>query len=48
MRVRDIEACYDWRVPNFILWDILGMSTDVYGGRQTFTGILLLDDICPN
>ena len=28
--------CYDWAVPDFILWDIFSISAEDYG-RETFS-----------
>ncbi len=40
-------CCFDWVVPDFILWDIFGVSEQYYGGRKTYSlytvGILYLN-----
>jgi len=28
---------YEWVVPEFILWDILGLSSEYFEGRDTYS-----------
>lgn len=33
---------FDWVVPNFLLWNIYGIDSKLYGGRETFTFVRAL------
>ena len=32
-----LVLCFDWVVPDFILWDIFGESARYYDGRETYS-----------
>ena len=36
LKINSLYPSYDWLVPNFILWDIWGVSERDYNGRKTF------------